>query len=80
MKGRIGFPVWTAAITVLSGVAVLLEAAGVIGGVPRWVLIVFVATAAVLVVGLAYSRFAERPGFCPYSRFCPFRKICPFSH
>ncbi len=80
MKGRMGFPVWTAAITALSGVAVLLEAAGVIGGVPRWVLIVFVAAAAVLVVGLVYSRFADRAGFCPYSRFCPFRKICPFSH
>jgi amino acid transporter len=79
MRGKIGFPVWTAGIVVVAGVLLLLDAAGAIGRVPGWVLIVFVAAAAYLLAGLIYSPFADRRGFCPYARFCPFRKICPFS-
>jgi len=79
MKGKIGFPVWSALIAVLAGVALLLEAAGTISVGRWWLWVVFVAAVAFVVVGLAYSKVADRPGFCPYGRFCPFRGFCPFA-
>ena len=79
MKGRIGFPVWTALIVVVAGVALLLDALGAVGGVPRWVLIVFIGAGAYLVLSVVISPFVARTGFCPHGSACPFRTLCPFS-
>ena len=79
MKGKIGFPVWSALIAVLAGVGLVLEAAGTISVGRWWLWVVLVVAAAFVVGGLAYSTVADRPGFCPYGRLCPFRGICPFA-
>jgi hypothetical protein len=80
MSGRFGFPVFTVALLLLWGIALLLEVNGMIPFRVPWLPIIVIIAAVLLVGALIFGRNRDRPGFCPFSAICPFNNFCPLGH
>ena len=80
MSGRFGFPVFTVALLLIGGIAMLLEVNGMVPFRVPWIPIIGIIAVVMIVGAVIFGRNMDRPGFCPFSAICPFNNFCPFGH